>query len=289
MKKKNQVFRGYSNRSKALYTVQTVLAVLVTLIMLFPFYWMTVTSLQPGEILLGRSPSLLPSGFEWQNYITAWTKVPLGRYIWNTIIVTFISMVLKIASGVLAAYGFAVGRFRGREILFYLVLGATMVPHQITFVPMYVFCAQMGWVDTYAGLILPGVVAPHFIFMLRQSFRSIDKSYIEAGRMDGLGALGTIWNVMIPMCKATLITVSLTSFISQWNSYFWPKIIVKTDASRVITVGLLHLREAWTGTEMWAHTNVAMAGAVITMVPAILLFIIFQKYMLTGYSKTAMK
>ncbi len=287
--KRPKTFRGYSKKSRALYTTQTVLAVLVTLVMLFPLYWMLISSLRPGEVLLGKSASLLPTGFEWRNYLEAWTRVPLWRYIWNTIAVTAISMTIKIVGGVLAAYGFANGRFPGRDILFYVVLGATMVPHQVTFVPMYVICSRLGWVDTYAGLVFPGIVGAHFIFMMRQSFRSVDQSYIDAGRLDGLGVLGTIWYVMVPMCKASLITMSLTTLIGQWNSYFWPKIIVKTDAARVLTVGLIHLRESWTGTEMWAHTNVTMAGAVIGMLPAIVLFFMFQKYMLTGYSKASMK
>lgn len=288
-KTRHKTFRGYTRKDRLLYFAQTLLSVIITLIMLFPLYWMIVTSLQPGEVLLGSSPDLLPKGFEWRNYLTAWTRVPLGRYIWNTVVVTFISMTIKIVGGVLAAYAFANGKFRGRDILFYIVLGAMMVPHQITFVPMYVLCSRLGWVNTYAGLVLPSIVAPQFIFMLRQSFRSVDQSYIEAGKIDGLGTLGTIWNVMIPMCKASLITMSLTTFVGEWNSYFWPKIITQTDSVRVITVGLVHLRESWQGTELWAHTNVTMAGAVITMIPAIVLFILFQKYMLTGYAKTAMK
>lgn len=282
-------FRGYTRKDKLLYFLQTLAAVVVTLIMFFPIYWMLVTSFRSGNVLLTGELDLLPDSLKLTNYIEAWKRVPLARYILNTIIVTAIVMTFKIVGGVLAAYGFARGQFFGRDVLFYVVLGAMMVPHQVIFVPIYILCSKLGWVNTYAGLILPSVVAPHFIFMLRQSFKAVDSSYIEAGKMDGLGTLGAIWHVMIPMCKATLITASLTTFISEWNSYFWPKVITQTDAVRTITVGLVHLRESWTGVELWQHTNVTMAGAVITMIPAIALFFIFQKYMLTGYSKMAMK
>ncbi len=284
-----KTFHGYTKKDKAVYGAQTVIAVLVTLIMIFPLYWMVVTSFKTGNVVLTKDIHLLPDSLSLENYIEAWNRVPLGRYIFNTVIVTIIVMTIKISGGVLAAYGFARGNFPGRNILFYLILGAMMVPHQVTFIPLYILCSRLGWVNTYMGLVLPSVVAPHFIFMLRQAFMSVDQSYIDAGKIDGLGTLGAIWYVMIPMCKASLITVSLTTFITEWNSYFWPKIITQTDAVRVLTVGLVHLRESWNGEALWLHTNVTMAGAVITMIPAVVLFFIFQKYMLTGYSKTAMK
>lgn len=279
----------YSKKDKVLHVLQTVFAVLVTLVMIFPLYWMLVTSFKTGDVVLTKDLNLLPDSLSLENYIEAWNRVPLGRYIWNTVIVTLMVMIIKISGGVLAAYGFARGNFPGRNALFYLILGAMMVPHQVTFVPLYVLCSRLGWVNTYAGLILPSVVAPHFIFMLRQAFMGVDQSYIDAGKIDGLGTLGTIVYIMVPMCKATLITISLTTFITEWNNYFWPKIISQTDATRVISVGLVHLRESWSGEALWSHTNVTMAGAVITMIPAVVLFVIFQKYMLTGYSKTAMK
>ncbi|MCI8518522.1 MAG: carbohydrate ABC transporter permease [Hungatella sp.] len=279
----------YTKKDKTLYVLQTAGAILVTLIMVFPVYWMIVTSFKSGNVLLTKELNLLPDALNLDNYIEACTRVPLFRYILNTIAVTVIIMILKLTTGVLAAYGFARGRFWGRDVLFYVILGAMMVPHQVIFVPVYVLCSKLGWVDTFAGLVLPSAVAPHFIFMLRQSFKSVDDSYVEAGKIDGLGTLGAIIRIMVPMCKATLITASLNTFITSWNSYFWPKIITQSDKIRVISVGLVHLRESWNGVAMWQHTNVTMAGCVITMIPAVILFFVFQKYMLTGYSKMAMK
>ncbi len=288
IKRNGKTFKGYSTTDKVFYHIQTVLAVLVTLIMFFPFYWMLVTSFKSGDIILDGSFNLLPTEISFDSYIEAWNRVPLGRYIVNTIIVTSIVMVFKITFGVLAAYGFARGRFPGREALFYLVLGAMMVPHQVVFIPLYVLCARLGWIDTYAGLVLPSIIAPRFIFMLRQSFKAVDQDYIDAGRIDGMGTLGAIRYIMVPMCKSTLMTVTLTTFIGEWNSYFWPRVITQSDRFRVITIGLVHLRESF-GAESWLHSNVTMAGAVITMIPAVVLFFVFQKYMLTGYSKVAMK
>lgn len=289
MKKTGKTFRGYSRKSKILYSLKTVGAVLVTLVMVFPLYWMLVTTFRPGLVVLSKDLNLLPESIRFDNYVEALKRVPLLHYIRNTIIVVAVGMAFKIGGGILAAYSFARGEYPGRDILFYVILGAMMVPHQVTFVPMYILCSRLGWVDTFAGLCLPALVAPHFIFMMRQSFKSVDASYIDAGKMDGLGTLGAIWYVMIPMCKSTLIAAGLSTFISEWNSYFWPKIITQTDKVRTVASGLVHLKESWTGMEIWQHMNVIMAGAVITTLPAIVLFFVFQKYMLTGYSKTSMK
>ena len=291
--KKNILLRnihGYGPKEKITYVVQGIGAGIVTLIMLFPLYWMLVTSFKTGEVLLGHGIDVLPSfPISFENYVEAWTRVPLGRYIYNTVMTTAIAMTFKVVTGVLAAYGFSRESFPGCNAMFYLILGAMMVPHQIIFIPIYLLCSKLGWINTYAGIVLPGLVAPHMIFMLRQSFKSVDQSYIDAGKLDGLGTLGVIRHVMVPMCKASLFTVGLNTFISDWNLYFWPKIITKTDAVRTIGIGLVRLRDSFTGEDVWAHTNVTMAGAMITMIPGVIMFCIFQKYMLTGYAKTAMK
>ena len=196
--------------------------------------------------------------------------------------------VVLLLIGVMAAYGFSKGQFKGREFLFMLVLGALMVPIQVTFVPIYVFIARLNMIDTYLGIILPNLVSAYFVFMLRQNFMAVDNSYIEAGKVDGMGRFGTIFHVLCPMCKPTLITVSIISFINGWNSYFWPKMISKSDASRTIAVGVQQLKNTFAGMEV-SNYNEIMAGAVMAIVPIIALFLILQKYIMTGMSKAAMK
>ena len=288
-KASRKAFKGYTKKDKLLWHLQTLVAIFFTALSVFPIYWMIVTAVHDGPILLDGNPNILPESFTLANFADAWNRVPLARYIWNTVVATLIVMSFKIVLGVLAAYGFARGKFPGRDILFYIVLGAMMVPHQCIFIPMYVICAKLGWVNTIAGLVLPSLVAPRFIFMLRQSFKSVDQSYVDAGRIDGLGTLGSIWHVMIPMCKATLITVSLNTFVSEWNNYFWPKIVTQTDKIRTVTTGLVQLRESFGSVENWTHSNTTMSGAIIALIPAVTMFFLFQKYMLKGYAKTAMK
>ena len=233
-------------------------------------------------------PTLWPKEFMWENYPNVLNRAPFMKYLVNTLVTTAAMMLGEMTIGVMAAYGFAKGEFKGREFMFMLVLGALMVPIQVTFVPIYVFIARLNTIDTYLGVILPNLVSAYFIFMLRQNFMAVDNSYIEAGKVDGMGRFGTIIHVLCPMCKPTLITVSIISFINGWNSYFWPKMVTKTEASRTIAVGVQQLKNTFAGMEV-SNYNEIMAGAVMAIVPIIALFLILQKYIMTGMSKAAMK
>ena len=267
---------------------QTALSVFITLVMLFPIYWMVISSFKTSTELLASVPTLWPKEFVWENYPNVLQRAPFIRYLINTLITTCCIMLTQLTLGVLAAYGFSKGHFRGQNALFMLVLGALMVPIQVTFVPIYVMIARLNSIDTYLGIVLPNLVSAYFIFMLRQNFMAVDDSYIEAGRIDGMGRIGTIVNVLCPMCKPTLITVSIISFIDGWNSYFWPKMVTKTEASRTIAVGVQQLKNTFAGQEV-SNYNEIMAGAVMAIIPIVLLFLFLQKYIMTGMSKAAMK
>ena len=269
-------------------TAQYAAAIFVVLLMLFPIYWMIISSFKTSDELLATVPTLWPKEFIWSNYPEVLNRAPFDKYLINTLITTFVMMLGELTIGVMAAYGFSKGEFKGRNFLFMLVLGALMVPIQVTFVPIYVFIARLNMIDTYWGIILPNLVSAYFVFMLRQNFMAVDNSYIEAGKVDGMGRFGTIFHVLCPMCKPTLITVSIISFINGWNSYFWPKMISKSDTSRTIAVGVQQLKNTFAGMEV-SNYNEIMAGAVMAIVPIIALFLILQKYIMTGMSKAAMK
>ncbi len=289
MKKEPQVESGRAiGGSKVWRVVQPILAVIVTVIMLFPIYWMIVTSFKSAEEAQLLIPTLFPKSFHPENYLYVLGRANFLKYYWNTIVMTAGILFLQVGTGVLAAYGFAKGTFKGRSAMFYVVLGALMIPLQVTFIPLYMLCAKWNLTDTFLGLILPEAVSAYYIFMMRNTFMSIDNSYIDAGKIDGLGRLGTIWYVLMPMSKATLFTVTLVTFTNGWNSYFWPKIIAKNEVRRVLTVGLAQLKNTFAGQAVSNYHQI-MAGAVLTILPVIILFLIFQKYMMTGYSKSAMK
>ena len=233
-------------------------------------------------------PTLFPREFHFENYLNVLTRANFLKYYWNTIIMTAGILILQIGTGTLAAYGFAFGRFKGRNVMFYIVLGALMIPLQVTFIPIFIMCSGWGLQDTFLGLILPEAVSAYYIFMMRNSFMAVDQSYVDAGLIDGLGRLGTVQHVLVPMCKATIFTVTLVTFSNGWNAYFWPKIIAKNEVRRVLTVGLAQLKQTFAGQAVSNYHEI-MAGAVLAVLPLVILFMLFQKYMMTGYSKAAMK
>ena len=269
-------------------TAQYAAAILIVLISLFPIYWMVISSLKTSDELMQAVPTLWPNQFVWSNYPNVLNKAPFARYLINTLVTTVIMMLGELTIGVMAAYGFSKGNFKGKNVLFMFVLGALMVPIQVTFVPIYVIIARLNAIDTWTGVVLPNLVSAYFIFMLRQNFMAVDNSYIEAGRIDGMGRFGTIVNVLCPMCKPTLITISIISFINGWNSYFWPKMVTQSEASRTIAVGVQRLKETYAG-QFVSNYNEIMAGAVMAIIPIVFLFLILQKYIMTGMSKAAMK
>jgi len=276
------------NRRRMRVALQYVVAGIFTLTMLFPIYWMIISSLKTSTELLLPVPTLWPQEFQWANFPNVLKRAPFVRYLFNTLVTTFFMMTGQICIGVLAAYGFSKGRFKGKNMLFVLVLGALMIPIQVTFVPIYVMVSRLGWINSYPGLIVPNLVSAYFIFMLRQAFMSVDDSYLDAGRVDGLNRIGLLHHVLIPMCGPTMITISTLTFITGWNSYFWPKMVATKDEYRTIAVGVTRLRQTFAGMET-ANYNEIMAGAVMAIIPIIILFLIMQKYIMTGMSKAAMK
>ena len=268
--------------------IQWVLALIVVLIIVFPIYWMLVSSVKSQEEILLAVPTLWPREFHFENYINVLNRGNFAKYYWNTAVMTAGILISQVITGIFAAYGFSKGKFKGQNVCFIIVLGALMIPLQVTFIPLYIMMANWVLSDTFLGLILPEAVSPYYIFMLRQTFMAIDDSYVEAARMDGLGRVGIITKVLAPMCKSTLFTVTLVTFTNGWNAYFWPKIIARGEKRRVLTIGLAQLQNTFAGNETMNNHEI-MAGAVLAVVPVIILFFIFQKYMLTGYSKAAMK
>lgn len=267
---------------------QYILAIAVTFIVIFPIYWMIISSLKTSEELLRPVPSLWPAQFRWVNYVDALKMAPFGRYFFNTIVMTLGIVFLQLGIGSFAAYGFAKGNFRGRDALFIVVLGALMIPIQVTFVPIYVMVAKLRWINTFAGLIAPNAVSAYMIFMLRQTFKAVDDSFMEAARLEGMGRIGIIFKILAPMCKPTIMTVGIITFIDSWNSYFWPKMVTTTPFRRIIAQGVYELKRSYAGLETM-NQNQIMAGAVMAVVPIIILFVILQKYILSGFSKAASK
>lgn len=274
--------------SKVSRIVRGVLATVVTIIMVFPLYWMLSTALKTENEVMSSTITFWPSVPQFQNFRFVVNKVPFFRYMLNTVIVTIMQMTSQILLGILAAYAFSKGKFHGKHFCFMLVLGAMMIPIQVTFIPLYITMAQIGLMNTYWGIWIAGCVSSYSIFLLRQAFMTVDNSYLEAARVDGMNKLGVLFKVMVPMCKPTVITVALTSFMGAWNNYFWPKVIIKQQDMYVLTVGVQRLRTSYGG-EITNNYHQIMAGVLLSIIPVFIVFAIFQKHMLSGFTKAAMK
>ena len=283
-----QAVRSPHRRIKAGVVVRYVLAIIITVIMVFPLFWMLSTSLKTEQQVMSSKLVFWPTTPQWDNFSYPFQKVPFLRYMLNTALVTVMQMSSELLLGILAAYGFSKGKFHGKHFLFIVVLGAMMIPIQVTFIPLYIVIARVGWMNTYWGVWIAGCVSSYTIFLLRQSFMTVDNSYIEAARVDGMSKLGSIFGIMVPMCKPTVITVALTTFMGGWNNYFWPKIIIKAQDMYVLTVGVQRLKTSY-GNDATSNYHQIMAGVLLSVIPVFIVFAIFQRHMLSGFTKAAMK
>ena len=268
--------------------IRTILAVIITVIMIFPLFWMVSTALKTEAETMGAKLVFWPAKMQFQNFKYVVDSVPFFRYMLNTTVVTAMQMASELILGIMAAYAFSKGRFHGKHLLFIIVLGAMMIPLQVTFIPLYIVIARVGLMNSYWGIWIAGCVSSYTIFLLRQAFMTIDDSYIEAAHVDGMGKFGTIFRIMVPMCKPTVITVALTAFMGGCNNYFWPKVIIKEQNMYLLTVGIQKLRTSYGG-EITNNYHQIMAGVLLSVIPVFIVFALFQKHMLSGFTKAAMK
>ena len=268
--------------------VRILLALIVTIVMVFPLYWMLATSLKTEAEVMSATITFWPRVAQFENFSYVVNKVPFFRYMLNTAVITVMQMASELFFGILAAYAFSKGKFHGKHLLFLLVLGAMMIPIQVTFIPLYITMARVGMMNTYWGVWIAGCVSSYAIFLLRQAFMTIDDSYLEAARVDGMNKMAVLFGIMVPMCKPTVITVGLTAFMGAWNNYFWPKVIIKQQDMYVLTVGVQRLRTSYGG-EITNNYHQIMAGVLMSVIPVFIVFAIFQKHILSGYTKAAMK
>jgi len=257
------------------YIVLTLLAAAC----LVPFVWMLLTAFKPDNEVFSRA--LLPSRLAWENFPRAFTFFPFGRFLFNTMVVAVGSTGLHLVTSCLAAYAFARLRFRGREVLFLVYLGTLMVPQQVTIVPLFLMMQNVGWVDTFWALILPGAFHALGVFLLRQFFMTIPRELEESAFIDGASRLRILWQIILPLSKPALATLAVFTFIREWNSFLWPLIVTTSPDMRMLSVGL-SLFSGQYGTE-W---HLLMAAATVTLLPTLLIFAFAQRYFVEGIALT---
>lgn len=257
----------------------------IIVVIAFPFYWMVSTSLKDYTEALQFPPTLFPKTVHWENYTHVFEIVPIGLYFRNSVVVSLLVLVLQYLIIVPAAYSFARHEYFGKNLFFGIVLLGLMIPQQITFLPVYFIFSKMRLLKIFIPLVLPFISNPFGIFMLRQYFMQIPQEVIEAARLDDAGNMKIMFKVMMPMAKPALITIGLLSFISTWNSYFWPLIMTSSETFRTLPVGIAALKSSET-LQMW---HIIMAGNVVLVIPILLVYMFASKKIRNSFVYSGIK
>ena len=262
------------------YTILIMGAVFI----LLPFIWMILTSVKPDSEVLKMPPQWIPSRIQWENFVEAYHAVPFFTYFKNSVIVTICITTCELITTVLAAFAFAQLEFRGKNLLFMLLIATMMVPGEILVIPNFVTLANMGWINTYKAMIAPWATSVFSIFLLRQQFASIPQSYYKAARVDGCKDLRFLCTVMIPMSRPTVVSIALLKIINSWNSSLWPLIVTNSKEMRTLPVGL-----AYFSPEAGTSYNTLMAFSLMIISPTIIVYLFTRKYIIQGVSKAGLK
>ena len=260
--------------------------ILMAVIVLFPFYWMIISSLKTLEEYRLSVPTFWPQKVMLSNYADAFTTANLGKLFINTMIVGVVSTLLSLVITVLSAFAFARLEFKGRDTMFALLLATMMIPGELFTITNYATVTQIGWMNTYKVLIIPFLVSVFYIFLLRQNFMQIPNELYLAAKVDGTSDLKYLWKVMVPLSLPTLISITILKMMGAWNSYIWPRLVANDEAHRLITNGL---RNAFTDTTGDVNSPVQMAAVAIVSAPLFLVFIFLRKYIMAGVSRSGIK
>jgi len=264
-----------------------VLLVLMSLFALVPFLWMLSTALKTRAEVFTFPPILIPPEPRWENFARVFEAFPFLRYARNSLFVTVSVTIFQTLTSAMAAYAFSRLRFPGRERLFLLYLGTLMVPSVVTLIPSYILMTErfLGWVDTYKALIIPASLGGAFnTFLIRQFLLSLPVDLEDAARIDGASPLQIFWKLVLPLSKPVLAIVSVFTFMNSWNSFLWPLLMIKNQDNLVLTVGLSAMQGRW-GTR-WPEL---MAGTLMSILPILVLLILFQRYFEEGITFTGLK
>lgn len=265
-----------------------IVLILVTLTMVIPFIWMVTTSLKQPNATFSYPPQLLPTEINFENYRMLFTLVPFGRYFLNTVIVTFFTVLGQVVVCSLAAYGFARLNFIGRDSLFIVYLATMMVPYQVTLIPLYLIVFNLGWIDTYQGLIVPAISSVFGIFLLRQSFLGVPRDYQEAARIDGASEFMIYWRIFLPLNGPALATLAVFAFMGTWTDLLWPLLIARSPEMRTLELGLAYFNSS---TSAFRQTNwpLMMAASVVVMLPVLIVYAFAQRYFIRGIALSGVK
>ena len=279
--------RGARGRSRAVKAVTYTFLALWGLFVLFPFYWMVLTSLKSYSAYNGEFiPKLYTLAPTLENYKEAFTAVPLGDYFLNTVIFTAATTALMLLVTVLAAFAFARLQFPGRDLAFTAFLALMMIPAELVVITNFVTVTEMDLRNTFTGLVLPSVTSVFYIYLLRENFAQIPDELYYAAKVDGTSDLKYLFKVMIPICRPTVVTVTILKVIECWNSFVWPRLITDNEDYFLVSGGIQQIRENGFGRD---NIPAMMAAVVVISVPLIALFLVFRKKIMAGVARGGTK
>ena len=274
-------------RKRVTSTIAYVLLAFWAVVVLFPFYWMILTSVKSyGEYNSEYIPKFFTLSPTLQNYADAFTTVPLGKYLANTVLFALLTTAIMLVVITLAAFAFARLDFKGKNILFVIFLSLMMIPNELVIITNFVTVTNLDMRNTFSGLILPSVMSVFYVYLLKENFEQIPDSLYYAAKVDGTSDLKYLLKVMIPISKPTLITITILKVIECWNSYVWPRLITDDESYYLVSNGIQEIRENGFGRE---NIPAMMAAVVVISVPLIVLFLIFRRKVMEGVSRGGTK
>ncbi|WP_130860442.1 carbohydrate ABC transporter permease [Gracilibacillus phocaeensis] len=274
------------SKKKGLFKKLLFYFLLVTgaLIMLGPFLWMISTSLKGDGAVMVFPPEFIPKNVTLSNYQEVIEKFPMMKFLWNSLVVAFLTTIGQIIFSSMAGYAFGRMHFKGRDKLFLLYLATMMVPTQVTMIPQFILIRELGWLDSYQGLIIPTMFGVFGTFLMRQAMLSIPRELEEAAFMDGANHLRVFWHVCMPLLKPMIATLGIFSFMQSWNNFLWPLIVISSNELATLPLGLSLLQGRWS-----TDWGLMMSGVVISVVPILIVYLFAQKYFIQGMTMSGMK
>lgn len=264
----------------ALHAVLLLLSALYVL----PFLWMVSTSLKGPAEYLSAGLDLIPDNFEWSNYTEVFERVPFATFYWNTIVVTVLRVAAQLVLCAVGGYALARFRFRGRALLFLAVLAILMIPPPVTLIPNFIIVRWLGWINTYAGLVVPTIFSAYGVFLFRQFFLTLPQDLIDAAKLDGCRPLGVFWHVGLPAARSHVAAFALLVALYSWNEFIWSLVVANENERRVLSVGIRNFV-----TQYQVDWGLTMAASTASILPLIVILALVQRQLIKGITLTGLK
>jgi multiple sugar transport system permease protein len=259
------------------------LLVVASLVVLLPYFWMVSSSLKPSSEVFSPIPRLIPSAPRWQNYADVLRTYQVGLWLVNSFVVAALETMGVVLTSILAGYAFGRLRFWGRDAVFFMFLGAMMVPIQVTLIPTFLIVRWLGWVDTYQGLVIPKMCAFFGVFLMRQFFLSFPAELEDAAAIDGCSRWRALWQIVLPLCGPAVAALAIFAFTGAWNDFLWPLVIINSEEMKTIQLGLSSMKGELSD---W---GLIMAGATLSALPLLALYLLLQQYFVKGVVMSGLK